>query len=266
MNPLALVELARAVDFAARKHKDQRRKGVTAEPYVNHPAEVARLVAEATGGNDAVVVLGAVLHDTIEDTETTREELEREFGPEVAALVVEVTDDKSLPKETRKQLQVEHAPHKSPRAKMIKLADKTSNLLSIALSPPAEWDERRKREYFDWAARVVAGCRGVNQRLEDEFDRAYRDGLSRLDAAQRGIAPALYQAISRAAAAVALGVDPEAASQVAHADLIAAGFARVDYVAVRDARTLGTPAAGRPMRVLAAAWLGKTRLIDNVPA
>ena len=178
----ALVDLARAVDFAARKHKDQRRKGAAAEPYVNHPAEVARLVAEATDGDDAVVVLGAILHDTIEDTQTTRQELEDEFGIEVATLVVELTDDKSLPKAERKQLQEEHAPHKSPRAKMIKLADKTSNLLSLATSPPTDWDERRMREYFDWAARVVAGCRGVNQKLEDAFDQAYRSGLAFLDA------------------------------------------------------------------------------------
>jgi (p)ppGpp synthase/HD superfamily hydrolase len=181
-----LVLLAKAIDFAARKHKDQRRKGVAAEPYVNHPAEVARLVAEATGGNDAVLVLGAVLHDTIEDTETTRQELEAEFGLEVAALVVELTDDKSQPKARRKQLQQEHAPHKSPRAKMVKLADKTSNLRSIATSPPTDWDERRMREYFDWAARVVAGCRGVNDRLEQAFDEAYRAGISALDAAKRG--------------------------------------------------------------------------------
>ena len=181
-----VVDLARAVDFAARKHKDQRRKGAAAEPYINHPAQVARLVAEATDGADPVVVLGAVLHDTIEDTETTFEELEREFGLEVAALVAEVTDDRRLPREERKRLQVEHAPNKSPRAKMIKLADKTSNLLSLATGPPLDWDESQMREYFAWSARVVAGCRGVNQRLETAFDEAHRAGLAALDAAKRG--------------------------------------------------------------------------------
>lgn len=180
-----VVLLAKAIDFAARKHKDQRRKGAAAEPYVNHPAEVARLVAEATDGNDAVLVLGAVLHDTIEDTETTRQELEIEFGLEVAALVVELTDDKSLPKARRKELQEEHAPHRSLRARMIKLADKTSNLRSLATSPPTDWDERRMREYFDWASRVVAGCRGVNARLEAAFDEAHRTGLAKLGAAKR---------------------------------------------------------------------------------
>jgi len=114
-----VVAIARAMDFAARKHAGQRRKGKAAEPYVNHLAEVARLVAEATGGNDPVAVLGALLHDTVEDTATTGAELEQEFGAEVAALVAEVTDDKTLPKAERKQMQVDKAPHKSARAKMI---------------------------------------------------------------------------------------------------------------------------------------------------
>ena len=176
-----VVDLARAVDFAARKHRDQRRKGADAEPYVNHPAEVARLVAEATLGRDPVLVIAALLHDTIEDTATTREELVREFGEEVAALVAEVTDDKSLPKAERKRLQVHHAPSRSERAKLIKLADKTSNLRSMLSSPPADWDPRRKREYLAWAAEVVAGCRGVNERLEAWFDEAHRAGLAALD-------------------------------------------------------------------------------------
>jgi len=175
-----IVAVARALDFAARKHSKQRRKGEAGEPYVNHLAEVARLVAEATGGKDTVAVLAALLHDAIEDTPTTREELEGEFGREVAAVVAEVTDDKSLPKAERKRLQVETAPHKSARAKLIKIADKTSNLRSIAGSPPVGWDLKRQREYFDWAARVVAGCRGTNATLERWFDEAHAAGLEAL--------------------------------------------------------------------------------------
>ena len=174
------VAIARAFDFAARKHAGQRRKGQAAEPYVNHLAEVARLVAEATGGDDAVAVLGALLHDTIEDTGTTRAELEKEFGAEVAALVAEVTDDKTLPKAERKQQQVDRAPHKSARAKMIKLADKTSNLRSIAASPPVGWDWERQRDYFEWAGRVADGCRGVNAQLERWFDEARANGIAAL--------------------------------------------------------------------------------------
>jgi GTP diphosphokinase / guanosine-3',5'-bis(diphosphate) 3'-diphosphatase len=176
-----IVAVARALDFAARKHSNQRRKGEAGEPYVNHLAEVARLVAEATEGRDTVAVLAALLHDAIEDTPTSREELEGEFGREVAEIVVEVTDDKSLPKAERKRLQVESAPHKSARAKLVKIADKTSNLRSIAKSPPVDWDLKRQREYFDWAARVVAGCRGTNATLERWFDEAHAAGLEALE-------------------------------------------------------------------------------------
>ena len=174
------VAIARAMDFAARKHAGQRRKGKAAEPYVTHLAEVARLVAEATGGDDPVVVMGALLHDSLEDTQTDHAELEREFGAEVAALVAEVTDDKTLPKAERKRLQVEKAPHKSARAKMIKLADKTSNLRSIAGSPPLGWDWERQRDYFEWAGRVADGCRGVNAQLERWFDEARANGIAAL--------------------------------------------------------------------------------------
>jgi guanosine-3',5'-bis(diphosphate) 3'-pyrophosphohydrolase len=175
-----LLLMARVVNFAALKHRGQRRKGAEAEPYFNHLAEVALLVAEATQGRDPIVVFGALLHDTIEDTETTADELETEFGADVAHLVAEVTDDKRLPKAERKRLQVETAPHKSDRAKLIKIADKTSNLRGIANSPPIDWDLARQREYFAWAARVVEGCRGVNPGLETIFDNAYRDGWALL--------------------------------------------------------------------------------------
>lgn len=168
-----VVRLARAVDFAARKHTNQKRKGAAAEPYLNHLTEVALMVAEATEGRDLVAVMGAYLHDTIEDTNATREELEDEFGAEVAALVAEVTDDKSRPKAERKATQVRSAPHKSERAKLVKIADKISNLNSLLSSPPTDWEDSRKREYVDWAAQVVAGCRGVNARLDASFDQAY---------------------------------------------------------------------------------------------
>lgn len=169
--------IARALDFAARKHAHQRRKGVDKEPYVNHLAEVARLLAEATDGADANLVAAGLLHDTIEDQGVLYEELVEAFGRDIADLVREVTDDKNLEKAERKRLQVVHAPHKSERARMLKIADKTSNLRAIRNSPPADWSEERKREYFDWAGRVVAGCRGVNERLEQDFDTAWKDGL-----------------------------------------------------------------------------------------
>ena len=180
MTENSLVTLMRALDFAAQRHSAQRRKGEASEPYINHLVEVARLVAEATEGSDPSLVVAAMLHDTIEDTATTRGELESEFGPEVATTVAEVTDDKSLPKAERKKLQIEHAARASSRAKMIKLADKTSNLRAIVQSPPVGWSLERQREYFEWAKAVVAGCRGINPRLEESFDRAYRAGAENL--------------------------------------------------------------------------------------
>jgi len=168
-----IVRVAKAIDFAAREHSPQRRKGAAAEPYVNHLAEVAALVAEATQGADANLVIAAYLHDTIEDCEVPYEILLAEFGKDVADLVREVTDDKNLLKTERKRLQVEHARSATPRAKHIKLADKISNLNSILASSPADWSAERKREYLEWAAKVVAGCRGVNPWLEARFEAAY---------------------------------------------------------------------------------------------
>ena len=176
-----LLLFARALDFAARKHVHQRRKGELAEPYINHLAEVARLLAAATEGRDAVVTVAGILHDTLEDTATTYDELAAEFGDEIAALVREVSDDTSKTQMERKRLQILHTARASKRAKMIKLADKTSNLHSIINSPPRGWDQARKREYFEWARHVAEGCRGVNVYLEEEFDRAWRLGTSRFD-------------------------------------------------------------------------------------
>src|SRR5471032_3235820 len=126
-----VVKLSQAADYAARRHSAQRRKGASSEPYINHLTEVAALLAEATGGSDAVLVMGGLLHDTLEDTDATYAQLVERFGPEVAALVQEVTDDKSLPKDVRKRLQIEKTPSKSRRAKLLKIADKTSNLRSL---------------------------------------------------------------------------------------------------------------------------------------
>ena len=161
---------AKAVAFAADKHRNQRRKDAEASPYINHPIALANVLANEGGVEDVTVLCAAVLHDTIEDTETTSEELQAIFGPKVALVVMEVTDDKSLEKSLRKQRQVEHAPHISKEAKLVKLADKISNLRDIIASPPADWSAERKQAYFDWAAKVVAGVRGVHPGLESVFD------------------------------------------------------------------------------------------------
>ncbi|MGO9308379.1 MAG: HD domain-containing protein [Spirochaetia bacterium] len=169
-----IIGVARALDFAARKHAGQRRKGLKAEPYVNHLTEVALLLAEASAGGDPELVMAGLLHDTIEDTETSRAELAEAFGEDVASLVAEVTDDTSLPRAERKQRQVKTAPGKTVRARMIKLADKIANLHSIVESPPMGWSERKKREYVAWAREVAAACGRTNEWLEKRFEAAAR--------------------------------------------------------------------------------------------
>jgi (p)ppGpp synthase/HD superfamily hydrolase len=167
-------EVLRAARFAAERHANQKRKGAAAEPYLNHLIEVAELVSTAIPEPDTNLVMAALLHDTIEDTKTTKDELIERFGSDVADLVAEVTDDKSLPKEVRKRLQIENAPKKSVRAQTIKLADKVSNLRSMLSSPPADWDLQRRREYFTWAERVVGGLTQPNSILKAEFEQTVK--------------------------------------------------------------------------------------------
>jgi guanosine-3',5'-bis(diphosphate) 3'-pyrophosphohydrolase len=162
-----------AATFAAERHRDQRRKGKDASPYINHPLALASLLADR-GEHDPTLLMAALLHDTVEDTATSFEDIERSFGKEVADIVREVTDDKTLPKAERKRLQIEHAARLSRRAKLVKLADKICNLHDMVVSPPADWPLQRKREYFDWAKAVVDPMRGVHPDLEAIFDREYR--------------------------------------------------------------------------------------------
>ena len=173
MNETPTQLLLRAMTFAAEKHKNQSRKNAGGTPYINHPLAVAELLAREGGVADITVLVAAVLHDTIEDTETTRDELKTLFGPEVAGVVAEVTDDKSVPKAERKRRQVEHAAHLSPRAKLVKLADKICNVRDVADDPPKDWPLARRQEYFDWAKSVVDRLRGVNEPLESKFDQLY---------------------------------------------------------------------------------------------
>jgi guanosine-3',5'-bis(diphosphate) 3'-pyrophosphohydrolase len=164
----------KAIAFAACKHRDQRRKDAEASPYINHPIALADLLWDLGGVRDPVVIAAALLHDTIEDTETSATELRRAFGAKVAGIVGEVTDDKRLPKERRKELQIEHAAHISKSAKLVKLADKICNLRDILASPPKDWSIERKRQYFDWAKKVIDQARGTNLKLERRFDQLFR--------------------------------------------------------------------------------------------
>jgi guanosine-3',5'-bis(diphosphate) 3'-pyrophosphohydrolase len=176
----AITELLRALEFAAIKHRDQRRKGAEATPYINHPIQVARILADG-GISDVGTLQAAILHDTIEDTRTTAEELEHTFGRTVRLLVEEVTDDKNLRKDERKSRQIESAGSLSTRAKEIKIADKIANVHDVANAPPRDWTLDRRREYLDWAERVVQGCRGVNRLLDARWDDAHKRAIRKLE-------------------------------------------------------------------------------------
>ena len=169
-----IARFLKALEFAAAKHRRQRGKDAENSPYINHPIAVATALAVEGGVSDEATLIAAVLHDTVEDTQTTFSELEQNFGAEVTGLVRELTDDKSLEKAERKRLQIEHAPHASPRAKEIKIADKICNVRNLVDSPPADWTLQRRREYVAWSEQVVAGCRGVNAKLDAAFDEAVR--------------------------------------------------------------------------------------------
>jgi len=165
--------ILKALDFAARKHRDQRRKNVEASPYINHPIELAKVLSNEGGFTSSALLCAALLHDTIEDTQTTQEELLEQFGEEITRIVLEVTDDQKLPKSERKRLQIERAAGISHHAKLVKLADKICNLRDMADSPPVNWPMERRREYFDWSKQVVDQLRGVHEGLEGLFDAAF---------------------------------------------------------------------------------------------
>lgn len=162
-----------ALSFAAHKHRDQRRKDVDASPYINHPIALVRVLALEVGLRDPLVLCAALLHDTLEDTATTPEELSARFGPGVCSIVLEVSDDKSLPKAERKRLQIERAGVASEGARLVKLADKICNLRDLVDSPPPDWDLARRRAYFDWAGAAVDRLRGTHRDLEALFDAVY---------------------------------------------------------------------------------------------
>ena len=168
-----LARLLDAINFSAQKHRVQRRKDVEESAYINHPIAVASVLLLEGGIDDIATLQAAILHDTVEDTQTSYEELVGRFGKDVADVVMELTDDKSLPKAERKLLQVTHAHKKSSRAVMVKLADKTCNLRDIVDAPPDGWTVERKREYFDWAKQVVDALPFGSGTLRDVFNGAY---------------------------------------------------------------------------------------------
>ena len=172
--------LLKAIHFAAEMHRNHRRKDPNATPYINHPIFVAWIIAEIGGIRDLHVLIAALLHDAIEDTGTTATEIGEMFGERIKSLVLELTDDKALPRELRKRLQTERASQLSPAAVLITLGDKISNVSEVTSSSPADWDERRKIEYLDWAESVICNCRKTNQQLEEHFQNALAEARCRL--------------------------------------------------------------------------------------
>ena len=172
--------ILKAARFAAHKHRNQRRKDEEKTPYINHPISVAKIISEIGNVEDPEVLAAALLHDTLEDTETTVEELIENFGVRVCSLVQEVTDDKTQPKLERKQRQIDHAKEISEGAALIKLGDKISNVMDITNTPPTNWDSNRRLEYFDWAEKVINNCPQVNEKLENYFKDSIQKGREKL--------------------------------------------------------------------------------------
>lgn len=177
---MSLSLLLRALEFAAAKHRNQRRKDATASPYVNHLIDVASLLADVGKVEDVVTLVAATLHDTLEDTATTPEELEEAFGPEIRGIVEEVSDDKRLSKAERKRVQVARAAQRSPRAKLVMLADKISNVRDVTRRPPPTWTPEGTGRYFDWTAEVVGRIRGTNAALEAYYDDVLQEARAAL--------------------------------------------------------------------------------------
>jgi len=167
--------------YAARQHSGQFRKGKEASPYINHLIDVAHILWYIGGVRDIDVIAAGILHDTVEDTDTTEADIARDFGPGIASVVMEVTDDKSLLKRERKRLQIEHAATLSFEAKLVKLADKISNVSEIIEHPPAKWSVKRLHDYIDWGEKVIDRLRGTNQALEHHFDTIARKAREKLN-------------------------------------------------------------------------------------
>ena len=172
--------ILKAAHFAAQKHRDQRRKDKHTSPYIIHPISVALEIAQTGGVDDPEILAAALLHDTIEDTKTTPEELEEQFGKQVRKYVLEVTDDKSLLKDERKEKQIEHAETLSKGAVLIKLGDKISNVTDVINNPPSKWDINRRKVYLDWAEKVISNCPQVNEKMENKFREVLSSGRKRL--------------------------------------------------------------------------------------
>lgn len=168
-----LTRILEVIAFAANKHSQQKRKGGLNCPYIIHPIGVAHILLTTGQVRDPDILMGAILHDTVEDTDTTFQEIEDRFGSRITEFVKEVTDNKSLPQQERKDLQISNAPHKSAGAAQIKLADKLYNLRDLMQSPPSDWSQERIDRYFIWAKAVTDGLPWVNGNLKAALNKIF---------------------------------------------------------------------------------------------
>jgi len=175
-----LDRLLDAINFAVCKHQNQVRKDQRGSPYITHPISVAQAIYAIGSVEETHILIAAVLHDTIEDTDTSEAEIQEQFGENILAIILEVSDDKSLEKMERKRRQVVHAGELSYAAKLIKLADKLVNCRDILLSPPKDWPLARRQAYIQWAADVVYEIRGTNPSLENAFDKMLLEAQKKL--------------------------------------------------------------------------------------
>lgn len=176
-----LAKILDAAVFAAEKHQGDVRKNNQRSPYITHPLLVAQAIVEIGEIQETAILAAAILHDTIEDTKTTREEIRERFGDEILSIVLEVTDDKTLPKMVRKRLQVAHAAELSYEARIVKLGDKLINCRDILNDPPDYWPLKRRQDYIQWGADVIFRIRGTNPKLEEAFDQVMARAENELD-------------------------------------------------------------------------------------
>lgn len=178
--PFASAALLEALSFAVLKHQGQTRKSADRAPYIHHPIAVATILAGEGGVQDTETLIAALLHDTLEDTDTSEAELQRHFGARVAAIVAELSDDMTLPKPERKAIQVLRAHDCSPPARLVRLADKIANVRDVIDNPPQDWPLERRVRYLSWSGEVVAALRGTHAELEARFHAAVRRGFATL--------------------------------------------------------------------------------------
>jgi guanosine-3',5'-bis(diphosphate) 3'-pyrophosphohydrolase len=183
-NMVGITRVLSAAIIAAEAHRNQRRKDKVGTPYINHPITVAALASTVTSDTD--IVVAALLHDVVEDTILTLDDVEQFCGKYVADIVGEVTDDKKLPWAERKQAQIDHAPHLSDAAAIVKVADKIANVSDLR-SPEASWSLERRLQYATWAAKVVNSITNAPEALVATFNDTFVKAIQYIEEQQNGI-------------------------------------------------------------------------------